>query len=175
MNKYLIMNLTELLEANVVTFPTPKYMQELVKLLNTKVDPKSTSFYKLWDDLENFILDEKNPSSFRIKALKKMDQMTGETHSSYTAKDVEEYVKTTNQEKRSMYESNELFEDLTPHGKERVERAASIFAHIMQDTPDINVEHAKKAAIKMAHIEIHNGHEISKAEEEFKKVLAGKK
>lgn len=47
---------------------------------------------ELWNKLETYILDPKNPMLFKVKALKKIDQITGEPEEKYTEADVEEYI-----------------------------------------------------------------------------------
>lgn len=174
------MKLMELLqEGEVIPFPSPKAKKELDRLLANKITDEvkkdKTIFLKLWNELENYIMDEKNPMSYRIKALKKLDQLIGEVQSSYSAKDVEKYIKEIEQEKREMYESKELSNGLTQSGKERVERAVRLFTNMLKDNPDANVKNVKNAAIKMAHIEIYSGAEMNKVEEEFEKILKGLK
>jgi len=166
-------------EGEVIQFPSPKAKKELDRLLDIKITDElridKEKFLKLWNELENYIMDEKNPMSYRVKALKKLDHIIGEPQSSYSAQSVEKYVKEIKQEKREMYESKELVDGLTTSAKERVERAVRIFKHMIEDNPEIDVDNIKNAAIKMAHIEIYNGAEMNKVEEEFKKVLKGLK
>ncbi len=159
------MKISEILEGDVIDFPSPKVKQELDRLLNTKIAGNYKGDETLWNDLETFIMDKKNPMGYRVKALKKLDQVIGEVQPSYSAKDVEEYYKTSERERRFMYES----EGLSHTANDRIGRAVEIFTHMMHDTPELNTEHAIQAASNMAHI--HYGHELDKVKEECKRIL----
>lgn len=97
------MKLTQFLkEGQVVQFEPHKKKREIEQLLKTKIIGNYKDDRSLWDALENYITTEKNPMALRIKALRKLDQIHGEVQQSYTANDVESYIKTLNADMKEL-------------------------------------------------------------------------
>jgi hypothetical protein len=89
-------------EGQVIEFEPRKQQRDIDQLLKTKIAGNYKEDMPLWDALEKYITDEKKPMALRIKALRKLDQIHGEVQQSYTANDVESYIKTLNADMKEL-------------------------------------------------------------------------
>jgi len=80
-----------LYEGDVVKFDHPA-KKEIDAILTAPIKGNAYHDGKLMQRIHDFVANEKNPMSLRIKAIEKLDKVMGQPAEKVTAKDVEEYL-----------------------------------------------------------------------------------
>ena len=90
----------------------------LAKIIATPIYGNHASDHEIFDVIHNFLMDETIPMDMRISAMKKLDQVTGETSEEVTAQSVNDYVayetqefESQEQEDETLAEVDAMFED----------------------------------------------------------------